>query len=267
MNIRPGVPITHSSARKMTSSRNVVPRSSPQHDQHAQQRGAGQQRQQELAPVLELAQLLLAGQQVGAPQHEGQLGELGRLHLERPDLEPPGRAAGLHPDGQNQQQAQDRDAHQRVGGGAEQGGRGLGRNPHQRQPDGHPEQLLLEPGVRRAAAVQGHRRGRGQDHDQAQRDQQHGECRGSGSTTSAAGRGAPASPAAPGRAAALAPRATAWPGGAGGAARSIIPVSGPAAAGPRTSGACRAVCDSPRDSPQAASRAATPRRKCPGRAR
>ena len=29
MNIRPGVPITHSSARKMTSSRNVVPRSSP----------------------------------------------------------------------------------------------------------------------------------------------------------------------------------------------------------------------------------------------
>ena len=54
----------------------------------------GQQRDEQLPPVLELTELLLAGQQIRTPQHEGQLGQLGRLELDRADLQPAGRAAG-----------------------------------------------------------------------------------------------------------------------------------------------------------------------------
>ena len=61
---------------------------------------------------------------------------------------------------------------QRVGEGAEQPGRRAGRGPHQRQPDGRAEQLLLEVGVGREPGAQvGDGRG-GLHHDQAQPEQQ-----------------------------------------------------------------------------------------------
>ena len=93
----------------MISRMNVVPRSSPIITSMAMMRDPGQQRDEQLPPVLELAELLLAGQQIRAPQQERELGQLGRLELDAADLQPAGRAAGgRRPDEQDHDQPEQR---------------------------------------------------------------------------------------------------------------------------------------------------------------
>ena len=129
-----------------------------------------------MPPVVELPELFLAGEQVRAPEQERQLGQLGGLERDRADLQVPGGAARFHPDQRDQQQAHDGDEHQRVGGGAEQPGRGAGRQPHAGQAQQHPHQLVLEAGVGRGALRElGDRRG-GQHHHQPEREQQGGDA-------------------------------------------------------------------------------------------
>ena len=89
MNTPAWVPMTQSSARKMTSRRNVVPRSSPSHTSMHRMAVPGISGMSSCRQSVQLAELLLAGEQVGAPQQEGELGDLRRLELELRDLDPP----------------------------------------------------------------------------------------------------------------------------------------------------------------------------------
>ena len=149
-----------------------------QHDQHGQEADPGQQRDEQLPPVGQLVQLLLAGQQVGAPEQERELGQFGRLELEAADLQPAGHpgAARLGGHEQHHDQPEQRDEHQRVGGGPVPAGRGPRGQPHARQPDQHAEQLVLQAGPRRAARHQPGRGRGGQHHHQAEREQQRGDA-------------------------------------------------------------------------------------------
>ena len=147
-----------------------------EHHQHGQDADPGQQRDEQLPPVTQLAQLVLAGQQVGAPQQERELGQLGRLELDAAELDPAGRAALRLAHDQHQDQAEQRTEHQRVGGGPEPARRGMRRQPHAGQPDQHAEQLVLQAGPGRNALHQPERRRRGQHHDQAERQQQRGQA-------------------------------------------------------------------------------------------
>ena len=144
------------------------------HHQQAQHDGARHERHEHVPPVGQLAELVLAREQVGAPHHQGELGDLRGLDLLSADGDPPGRAVLRDADAVDQGQAQPDDGHreQRIGEGAEQPGRRAGRRPHQRQPDGGAEQLLLEvrPGRQARAQVDDGRRGL--HHDQAQPEQQ-----------------------------------------------------------------------------------------------
>jgi hypothetical protein len=94
------------------------------HHQQAQHAGAGHQRHQQVPPVGQLAQFLLAGQQIGPPQQQRELGQLRRLELQPAELDPPGRAVLGHPDAVNQGQPQPDHRHRehRVGQGTEQPG-------------------------------------------------------------------------------------------------------------------------------------------------
>jgi hypothetical protein len=129
-------------------------------------------------PVRQLAQPVLAREQVGAPYDQGQLGDLGRLDLLPADGDPPRRAVLRDADAVDQGQAQPDGGHreQRVGEGTEQPRRRAGRRPHQRQPDGGAEQLLLEVGVRRKPGAQVGDGCGGLHHDQAQAKQQDGDA-------------------------------------------------------------------------------------------
>ena len=149
-----------------------------QHHQHGQEADPGQQRDEQLPPVAQLVQLLLAGQQVRAPQQEREFGQLGRLELEAADLQPAGRPAAARRRGheQDDDQPEQRDEHQRVGGGAVPAGRGPRGQPHAGQPDQHAEQLVLQAGPRRAARHQPGRGRGGQHHHQAEREQQRGDA-------------------------------------------------------------------------------------------
>ena len=170
--------MTHSSARKMTSRMNVVPRSSPGHHEQAEHARAGHERHEHVPPVGQLAQLLLAGQQVGAPYRQGELGDLRGLDLLPAEADPPRRAVLRDADAVDEREAEPdhRDREQRVGEGPEQPRRRARRHPHQRQADGGAQELLGEVGVRREPRGQvGHRRG-GLHHDQAEPEQQHGDA-------------------------------------------------------------------------------------------
>jgi hypothetical protein len=129
-------------------------------------------------PVGQLAQPVLAGQQVGAPHDQGQLGELGRLDLLSAEGDPPGRAVLRDADPVDQGETQPDDGHreQRVGEGPEQPGRRARGQPHERHADDGAEQLLLEVGIGRQPGVQVGDRGRGLHHDQAQPEQQRGDA-------------------------------------------------------------------------------------------
>ena len=131
-----------------------------------------------MPPVRQLAQPVLAREQVGAPYDQGQLGDLGRLDLLPADGNPPRRAVLRDADAVDQGQAQPDGGHreQRVGEGTEQPRRRAGRGPHQRQPDGGAEQLLLEVGVRRKPGAQVGDGCGGLHHDQAQAKQQDGNA-------------------------------------------------------------------------------------------
>ena len=82
-----------SGSRRCTS---VVPRSGSSITSPASSAGDRQQRDQQVAPLTQPP--LLAHQQVGAPQREGELGELAGLERERTDPDPAGGAVGGHPD-------------------------------------------------------------------------------------------------------------------------------------------------------------------------
>ena len=166
--------MTHSSARKMTSRMKRGAQVVARHHQQAQHGGTGHERHQHVPPVGQLAQLLLAGEQVRAPHREGELGDLGRLDLLAADLDPPRRAVLRDADATDEREAEPDhgDREQRVGEGPEQPWRRARRQPHQRQADGGAQKLLLEVGVRREPRGQvDHRRG-GLHHDQAEAEQQ-----------------------------------------------------------------------------------------------
>ena len=148
------------------------------HHEQAEHARSGHERDEHVPPVGQLTQLLLAGQQVGAPYHQGELGDLGRLDLLPAEVDPPGRAVLRDADAADEREAEPdhRDRQQRVGEGTEQPGRRACRHPHQRQADGGAEKLLGEVGVRREPRGQvDHRRG-GLHHDQAEAEQQHGDA-------------------------------------------------------------------------------------------
>ncbi len=145
-----------------------------EHHQQAKRRRSWQQRYQQHPPVGELAELLLPRKQVGAPQQERQLGELRRLELQPGNGDPARGPGDRLPDGEHEDQADQRGDHQRIGRGAEQPRRRLGEQPHHRQPDGHPEQLLGEYRVLRLVRVELRGRRGGEHHDESERQQQAG---------------------------------------------------------------------------------------------
>ena len=144
------------------------------HHEQAEQARAGHERDEDVPPVGQLAELLLAGQQVGAPYHQGKLGDLRRLDLLPAEVDPPRRAVLRHADAVDERQAEPdhRDREQRVGQGPEQPGGRARRHPHQRQADAAPSSCFLksEYGAEPGGQV-GHRAG-GLHHDQAEPEQQ-----------------------------------------------------------------------------------------------
>ena len=91
----------------MTSRMNVVPRSSPSITSMAKIAAPGSSGISRCRQSVSWPDLLLAGEQVGAPEHEGQLGELRRLHLEaQPTLIQRSAPSTVVADSQHQQQAE-----------------------------------------------------------------------------------------------------------------------------------------------------------------
>jgi manganese efflux pump family protein len=144
------------------------------HHEQAQHGGARHEGHQHVPPVGQLAQPVLAGEQVGSPDDQRQLGDLGRLDLLAAEGDPPGRAVLLDADPVDQGEAQpdDGQSEQWVGEGPEQPRRRTRGQPHERHADDGAEQLLLEVGIRRQASVQVGHRGGGLHHDQAEPEQQ-----------------------------------------------------------------------------------------------
>ena len=95
--------------RTAPSKQSMVPRSL-QHDHGGHQRGHREQRHRQLPGVAE--QPFLADQHVGAPQRERELGQLGRLHLDRAEIQPALGAVEVEPDAGHQHRGQQDQAEQ-----------------------------------------------------------------------------------------------------------------------------------------------------------
>jgi hypothetical protein len=148
------------------------------HHQHGQQPGPGQQRDEHVPPVGQHAQLLLAGEQVRAPDRERQLGQLGWLKRHGTECDPAvGTADRLaHAGDQDEREADDRYGQQRVRQGAEKPRRRPRYQPHDRQAHRDAGQLPLEVVVCRFAGGQVGPRGGRQHHHKAQAEQQRGDA-------------------------------------------------------------------------------------------
>ena len=125
-----------------------------EHDQAEQQDGARDQRHQQVLPLVEQPLVLLAGQQVGAPEHQRELAELGGLELEGAAEGDPVLVAvdrDPYPRHLDQAHQEDRTREQRVGERAVQlDGHARGQQ-QQRAAEHGGEQLLAEEVGRRAA--------------------------------------------------------------------------------------------------------------------
>ncbi len=146
-----------------------------EHHQQQDQRGDRHERDEQVGAHVE--QPLLAHEQVGAPQHQRQLGQLGRLEVEaQRQWDPARRAVDLVADsgqehGDQQQQGQHQ---QRVGRRAVEAHRQPGGREHQRQPERDEGGLLDAGREQRAGRGVGPQAGGGEDHDQPEHEQQQG---------------------------------------------------------------------------------------------
>ena len=77
-----------------------------EHHQRGERREAGNQRQEQVPGPAQRRQLLLAGEQVGAPEQHRELAELRRLHLQRAEVDPAAGTVGGDPDARNQHRDQ-----------------------------------------------------------------------------------------------------------------------------------------------------------------
>ena len=141
-------------------------RGDPQHQQH---RAQGHASVTHLMPA--------AGQEVTHPQQQAQLGELGRLDLQRAGAEPAGGAVHGHPDTRHEHQRQQAQAHHQERRGPQSPAPVVDPegDDERAQADHRPGELPLEavPGVPGAAQV-ADRRGR-QHHDQSDQGQHRGD--------------------------------------------------------------------------------------------
>jgi hypothetical protein len=146
-----------------------------QHDQQQHQGGHRHERDEQVGAHVE--QALLAHQQVGSPQHERELRQLGRLQVEaQRQRDPAGRAVDLVADAgqQHRDQQPQRDEQQRVGQRPVEADRHPGGREHQRQSERDEGALLDAGGEQRARGGVGPQAGGGEDHDQAEHQQQQG---------------------------------------------------------------------------------------------
>ena len=90
---------------------------------------------------------VLVGVDVGGPQDQRELGDLGRLDHDRPERQPVGVAVARDAEERGQQQQRERDGVAGVGQPPDPPQRQPGGDPGARDADGHPEQLLLDDGV------------------------------------------------------------------------------------------------------------------------
>ncbi len=145
-----------------------------EHDKQGDQRGTRQQRHKQHPQVAELAAPGSPCQQVGTPEQESQFGELGRLKLNRADLDPALGTVHGRPERQHDEQAPDRRQHGRVGDGAEHAGRRPRQQPHPGKPGDGSGELLNENAIGRTALVKLESRRGGEHHHQADAEQQTG---------------------------------------------------------------------------------------------
>ena len=175
--MRPGVPMTHSSVMKMTSSTNVVPRSSPAMTSmlsNPTPGSSGTSRCRQSSSWR--SRCGRAGRRPTAPGRPWPARTAGRgngpswIQREAPFWATPTPGMRVSPRPMGNRRAQ-----QRVRRGAEQARCGPGRDVDDRQPDRGAEQLLLEVGVRGQALAQVLHR-RGQHHHQPEPQQQRGDA-------------------------------------------------------------------------------------------
>ena len=139
-------------------------------DQAGGEQQAGHHRDHDLVGAGEPP--VLVGVDVGGPQDQGELGDLGGLDHDRAEGEPVGVAVALDAEERRQQQQRQRDRVAGVGEPADPAQRQPARDPGARDADDHPEQLLLDDRVGVVVdAVRVHARG-AEHHDQADGQQQ-----------------------------------------------------------------------------------------------
>src|SRR5699024_7652463 len=143
-----------------------------QQDEHGDQATPWQQRDEQVSPLGEFPQFVLAGQYAGAPQGEGDLGRFGGLDEQPADLQPTQGTVDLGALEDGEQQQCHRDDHGRVADDPEPRHRQVGGQQHQWKTDRRRGQLALEHREGRPGLGDGVDHRRGQHHDQAQGDEQ-----------------------------------------------------------------------------------------------
>ena len=139
-------------------------------DQAGGEQQAGHHRDHDLVGAGEPP--VLVGVDVGGPQDQGELGDLGGLDDDRAEREPVRVAVALDAEERRQQQQRQRDRVAGVGEPADPAQRQPARDPGAGHADDHPEQLLLDDRVGVVVdAERVHARG-AEHHDQADGQQQ-----------------------------------------------------------------------------------------------